>query len=57
MDEPEDGAERRRLACAIRAEEARDRARLDPKAEPGDCLGLAEPLAQVDDVDQASAVT
>ena len=36
MDEPEHRAQRRRLAGAVRPEEAGDRARLDAEAEPVD---------------------
>ena len=57
MDEPEHRAERRRLAGAVRAEEARDRARLDPEAEPGDRLRLPEALAEAVDLDHDSVVT
>ena len=57
MDEPEHRAERRRLAGAVRAEEARDRARLDPEAEPGDRLRLPEALAEPVDLDHDSVVT
>ena len=57
VDEPEDRAQRGRLAGAVRAEEAGDRARLDAEAQPGDRLGLAEALAEVDDLDHESAVT
>src|SRR5688572_33129763 len=57
VDEAEDGAQRGRLTGAVRAEKAGDRARLDPEAQPRDRLGLAEALAEVDDLDHASAVT
>ena len=57
MDEPEHRAQRRRLARAVRSEEAGDRARLDAEAQPGHRLRLAEALAELDDVDHESAVT
>jgi hypothetical protein len=57
MDEPEHRPQRGRLAGAVRAEEAGDRARLDAEAEAGHRLRLAEPLAEPRDLDQRSAVT
>ena len=57
VDEPEQRAQRRRLAGAVRAEEAGDRARLDAEAEIVDRLRLAEALAEALDLDHESAVT
>ena len=51
VDEAEEYAKRGRLAGAVRAEEARDTAVRNPEREAVDRGRLAEPLAEVDDLD------
>ena len=57
VDEPEHRPERRRLARAVGAEKPRDRARLDPEAEPVDRLRLPVALAEPVDLDHDKVVT
>ena len=55
--EAEDDPQRRRLARAVRPEEAGDRALAHLEAQVVDGDGLPEPLREVVDFDQVSGVT
>src|SRR5215204_6274753 len=57
VHEAEDRSQRRGLAGAVRSQEARDRAGLDPEAQAGNGLRLPEPLAEVLNLDHASRET
>src|SRR3954466_7703362 len=57
MHEPEQNSQRGRLARAVRAEEACDRALADREREAVHGHGLAAPLAKVDDLAHAKTLS